>query len=58
MDVLMYRKMYTQLFNAVTDALACMAKDDFYEAMTLLKAAQRDTEQTFILWEENRTGKE
>ena len=58
MDVLMYRKMYTQLFNAVTDALACMAKDDFYGAMTLLKAAQRETEQTFILWEENRTGKE
>ena len=38
---IMYRKMYTQLFNAVTNALERMADAEYIE-------------QTFLLWEEHR----
>lgn len=58
MTEIVYRKMYTQLFNGVTNALVCIAKEDYYGAMALLKEAKRETEQTFILWEENKAGEE
>lgn len=52
MIVRMYRKMYTTLFNAVTEALELMAKAQYIDAEAVLKKAQLETEQTFIFWEE------
>ena len=54
MKELVYRKMYTQLFNAVTDALDRMADAEYIDAEAILKKAQCETEQTFVLWEENQ----
>lgn len=54
MTEIVYRKMYTQLFNAVTDALEHMGRAEFYNAVAVLKKAQCETEETFILWEEGR----
>ena len=54
MTEIVYRKMYTQLFHAVTDALEHMGRAEFYNAMAVLKKAQCETEETFILWEEGR----
>lgn len=51
---IMYRKMYTQLFNAVTNALERMADAEYIDAEAILKKAQCETEQTFLLWEEHR----
>lgn len=51
---IMYRKMYTQLFNAVTDALDRMADAEYIDAEAILKKAQYETEETFLLWEEHR----
>ena len=52
MIVRMYRKMYTTLFNAVTEALELIAKAQYIDAEAVLKKAQLETEQTFIFWEE------
>ena len=52
MIVRMYRKMYTTLVNAVTEALELMAKAQYIDAEAVLKKAQLETEQTFIFWEE------
>ena len=46
MIVRMYRKMYTTLFNAVTEALELMAKAQYIDAEAVLKKAQLETEQT------------
>jgi len=52
MIVRMYRKMYTTLFNAVTTALRLMAVGNYIEAEMILKKAQQETEEIYILWEE------
>lgn len=52
MIVRMYRKMYTTLFNAVTEALELIARAQYIDAEAVLKKAQLETEQTFIFWEE------
>ena len=43
-----YKKMYTTLFNAVTDALRLMEKGNSAEAIALLKQAQQSTEEQYI----------
>lgn len=52
MKVRMYRKMYTTLFNAVTQALELMAQARYIDAEAVLKKAQLETERFYILWEE------
>ena len=52
MIVVMYRKMYTTLYNAVTDALEDLADADYAGAAERLRRAQRETEEIFVLWEE------
>ena len=44
----MYQKMYTTLFNAVTDALELMEGRKFEAARLKLMAAQRKTEEIYI----------
>lgn len=43
-----YKKMYTTLFNAVTDALERMEKEDFLAAEELLRQAQQAGEELFL----------
>ena len=43
-----YQKMYTTLFNAITDALELMEKGSPAEAAPLLKRAQQDTEEQYM----------
>ena len=44
----MYRKMYTTLFNAVTDALELMEDRQFDAARRKLVAAQQEAEELYI----------
>ena len=44
----MYKKMYTTLFNAVTDALELLEDHQFEAAHLKLMAAQRETEEICI----------
>lgn len=46
-----YKKMYTSLFNAITDALEYMEKGMYPTAIKLLKAAQCDTEELYLDWD-------
>ena len=48
----MYRKMYTHLFNAVTDALEEMERQNFGAARQLLVQAQQDCEELYLDAEE------
>ena len=43
-----YQKMYTMLFNAITDALRLMEKGNSTEAIVLLKRTQQSTEDQYI----------
>lgn len=43
-----YQKMYTALFNAITDALRLMEKGNSVGAAALLKRAQQSTEEQYI----------
>ena len=43
-----YRKMYTILFNAITDALECIQLDDCNTAKDILIYAQKTTEEIYI----------
>lgn len=43
-----YHKMYTTLFNAITDALQLMEKGNSAGAAALLKRAQQSTEEQYI----------
>ena len=43
-----YQKMYTTLFNAVTDALQLLEKGNSAGATALLKQAQQSTEEQYI----------
>ena len=47
-----YQKMYTMLFNAITDALRLMEKGNSAGAAALLKRAQQSTEEQYINAEE------
>ena len=47
-----YQKMYTTLFNAITDALPLLEKGSSAEAIALLKQAQQSTEEQYINAEE------
>lgn len=44
----MYQKMYTILFNAVTDSLGFLREKDISAAQWRLEEAQRETEAIFI----------
>ena len=44
---LMYKKMYLHLFNAVTDALAQMARQNFGAAAERLMQAQQTCEEIY-----------
>ena len=48
----MYRKMYTRLFNAVTDALEEMERQNFCAAHPLLVQAQQACEDIYLDAEE------
>ena len=43
-----YQKMYTTLFNAITDALRLMEKGNSAGAAVLLRQAQQSTEEQYI----------
>ena len=43
-----YQKMYTMLFNAVTDALTQMEAQNYGDAKDLLIAAQQKAEEIYI----------
>ena len=43
-----YQKMYTTLFNAVTDALEKMEVQNYGDAKELLISAQQKTEEIYI----------
>lgn len=51
METSPYKKMYTSLFNAITDALEYMEKGMYPTAIQLLKAAQCDTEELYLDWD-------
>ncbi len=48
-----YKKMYLQLFNAITDALALLETGDADNAAENLKSAQQRGEDLYISREEN-----
>ena len=48
----MYRKMYTTLFNALTDAIRELEIKNYGRAEEILKKAQCDAEDIYIVWEE------
>ena len=43
-----YQKMYTMLFNAITDALEQMEKQNLGSAKDLLTTAQQKTEEIYM----------
>ena len=47
-----YQKMYSTLFNAITDALESMAQCNYGEAKELLIRAQQTAEELYISAEE------
>lgn len=49
--VRMYAKMYHTLFNAITDALEAMKRDE--TARHILIAAQKETEELYMNWTED-----
>jgi len=51
----MYRKMYVQLFNAITDALFCMEQQNYGAARQLLEEAQQKCEEIYMDGEEEET---
>ena len=46
-----YQKMYTMLFNAITDALMQMEKQNYGSAKETLISAQQRAEELYLLWE-------
>lgn len=43
-----YKEMYYHLFNAVTDALAMLAQQNYGLAVKRLKRAQQETEELYL----------
>lgn len=54
----MYEKMYTALFNAVTESLRYLNEGDTATAKWLLEEAQRETESIFMEWDWENEGKD
>ena len=52
---ILYQKMYTTLFNAITDALQLLEKGNSAGAVALLKRAQQSTEEQYISAGENES---
>ena len=52
-----YRKMYLCLFNAITDALRELEKENLLSARSILQFAQQQTEEMFISAENTEQGK-
>ena len=50
---LMYQRMYSTLFNAITDALEQMEQKHIGCAEDMLKAAQCEAEEIYISWDRN-----
>ena len=48
----MYRKMYTRMFNAATDALEMIEQQNFGKAREILIAAQQACEEIYMEEEE------
>jgi len=48
----MYKKMYYQLFNAVTDAINALANSNTIQARWILVKAQQECEEIFLEGEE------
>ena len=48
MQETVYKKMYTTLFNAVTDALEQISARDFFTAETILRQAQQTAEDLYL----------
>lgn len=44
----MYEKMYYKLFNAITDAMELLEKQEYQEALTLLERSTQETEEMYI----------
>ncbi len=44
----MYKKMYHILFNAITDAMEQIEKNDGQEALNILERACREAEEVYI----------
>ena len=44
----LYQRMYVLLFNAVTDAIELLQRDDFAAAAETLIMAQKETEELYI----------
>ena len=53
-----YKKMYSTLFNAVTDALEDMYQQDFAHAGLRLQLAQREVEEMFLIWEDEQENRQ
>ena len=47
-----YKKMYVALFNAITDALAQLEEQNYGISAEILRRAQRNAEEQYILSEE------
>ena len=47
----MYEKMYTVLFNAVTETLRCLDEEDNAAARWRLEEGQREAESIFMDWD-------
>lgn len=47
----MYQKMYTELFDAVTESLKFLAEGDTAAAVWRLEEGQRETENIFMEWD-------
>lgn len=43
-----YQKMYTILFNTITDAVGLLDENEVMKAQTILMQAQQDTEELYI----------
>ena len=43
-----YQKLYTMLFNSITDAIDYLEKFDFLNAKTVLMSAQQEAEDEYI----------
>lgn len=44
----MYEKMYYTLFNAITDAMELIEKQNYQEALILLEQASREAEEIYV----------
>ena len=56
--VFMYEKMYTALFNAVTESLRYLNEGDTATTKWLLEEAQREAENIFMEWDWENEGKD